>query len=72
MALYLLGDLHFTNSHEWDEICFNKFIDYFSNLEVEADSSLLLLGDISDKKINDSQTITYISHFLQWLLQSLR
>ncbi len=63
MALYLLGDLHFTNSHEWDEICFNKFIDYFSNLEVEADSSLLLLGDISDKKINDSQTITYISHF---------
>ena len=63
MALYLLGDLHFTNSHEWDDICFTKFIEYFSNLEVEADSSLLLLGDISDKKINDSKTIDLISWF---------
>ena len=60
MALYLLGDLHFTNSHEWDDICFTKFIEYFSSLEVEADSSLLLLGDISDKKINDSKTIDFL------------
>lgn len=72
MALYLLGDLHFTNSHEWDDICFTKFIEYFSNLEVEADSSLLLLGDISDKKINDSKTIDLISWFFAVVLKKFK
>ena len=72
MALYLLGDLHFTNSHEWDDICFTRFIEYFSNLEVEADSSLLLLGDISDKKINDSKTIDLISWFFAVVLKKFK
>ena len=72
MALYLLGDLHFTNSHEWNDICFTKFIEYFSNLEVEADSSLLLLGDISDKKINDSKTIDLISWFFAVVLKKFK
>lgn len=63
MALYLIGDLHFTNSHEWDDICFTRFIDYFSSLQVEANSSLFLLGDITDRKINDSRTNDYIAAF---------
>ena len=72
MALYLIGDLHFTNSHEWDDICFTRFIEYFSNIEVEADSSLFLLGDISDKKINDSKTIDLISWFFAVALKKFK
>lgn len=63
MALYIIGDLHFTNSHEWDDICFTRFIDYFESLSVEANSSLLLLGDVTDKKLNDSKTVDLVTRF---------
>ncbi len=72
MALYLLGDLHFTNSHEWDNICFTRFIDYFKNLNIEADSSLFLLGDITDKKINDSRTTDLVSCFFAIALSKFK
>ena len=69
MALYIIGDLHFTNSHEWDKVCFNRFISYFSELNVEPNSHLLILGDVTDKKINDSQTTDYVSNFFSVALE---
>jgi DNA repair exonuclease SbcCD nuclease subunit len=72
MALYICGDLHFTNSHEWDNICFTRFIDYFESLSIEANSSLFLLGDVTDKKLNDSQTLDFVTRFFSIALKKFK
>ncbi|MCF0126228.1 MAG: metallophosphoesterase [Clostridia bacterium] len=69
MALHILGDMHFMNSHEWDKLCMERFLDYFEGVSVSTNDDLLLEGDITHSKFNDSITIDCVSKFISIALK---
>lgn len=65
---FVIGDLHFSNSRPWDLESFDKFINWFSNLEIsfnKEDCELILLGDCTEKSVNNGQSIELLVKFIK-------
>ena len=69
--LFVLGDMHFSNSREWDLESFNHFIDWFENYDFGKyeDCELLQLGDVTEKSINNGAVYFLVTKFFKIALR---
>lgn len=66
--LFVIGDLHFSDSRPWDLESFSKFIDWFSKFDIKnkkEDSELLLLGDCTEHAVNNGRSIDLLTKFVE-------
>ena len=63
--LYILGDIHFSASRPWRLEMGDSFLNWLADVEVQPDSYLILLGDLSDSAVNPGKVISQLEKLAQ-------
>jgi len=64
MALYVLGDPHFSALQPWRLPLGDAFLSWLNTFEPEANSSLVVLGDYTDDAVNPGKVVKQLKQFV--------
>lgn len=64
-SLYLLGDVHFSADQPWRLPTGDLFLAWLDSVEIDDDSSLLLLGDYTDDSVNPGEVVRQLDHLFE-------